>query len=317
MESALVSIIVPVYNVAAYLDRCVDSILHQTYPMLEVLLVDDGSTDGSGEMCDTWCKRDTRIHVIHKPNGGLSSARNAALDMMTGSVVAFVDSDDSIEPQFVERLMQTMRDNDADIAVAAWEITDNPTVPADDGASGASVFTSSEAIDEVFYQGRLTNSACSRLIKASLFDGLRFPEGMLYEDLAIAYDLLKRVLRVAYIDTVLYHYLQRPGSITTTFTPDRTHVLDICENLEKKVSTEAPQHLPAVRSRLLSASFNILLLCPANRSMNDVEQRCWSNISRLRSRCLTDRRVRAKNKAGILLSYLGRRALCLFRRTTL
>lgn len=316
MESTLITIIVPIYNVAVYMDRCVDSILTQSYRNLEVFLVDDGSTDGSAEKCEQWASRDERIKVIHQENAGLSMARNAALDVMTGDYVVMVDGDDYIAPDSITTLYNIIETTGAGIAAAGWCLFDDGTEPAMDQNEGkVTTFTASEAIDDVFYQHTLTNSACSKMFKADVFADLRFPAGMLYEDLAVIFNALQAAGKVAHTTRLLYYYRQRTsGSITSSFSRKRTHVLDIMEQLEERVSDEAPQHLPAVRSRLLSAYFNIFLLCPQDGTFDDVITRCWRGIKRLRGKCLLDSRVRSKNKAGIMLSYLGQRALRLANR---
>ena len=310
----LVTIIVPVYNVEPYLRQCLDSIVAQTYTNLEILLIDDGSTDGSAAVVDEYAQRDSRIHTVHQPNAGLSAARNTGLRLTTGQLVTMVDSDDCIAPQFVEILQQTLARHDADIAVAAWTRFDDtpPTFKPD--ATPHDVYTSEQAINAVFYQQRLTNSACSRLFKTSLFANVRFPDGMLYEDLAVAYPLLKNARRIVYHHAVAYYYRRRASSILGQFTPERVHVLDILEHLESQVAGEAPQYLPAVRSRRLSACFNIYLLCCDNPDQADTARRCWNGIRQLRLGCLFDRRIRLKNRAGILVSLLGKWAVKLTKR---
>ena len=162
----------------------------------------------------------------------------------------------------------------------------------------------------MFYQQGLTHSAWGRLYKRSLFEGTRYPKGMLYEDLAIAFDLLLKTGKVVRTSDTLYYYRRRSDSITGTFSPKRGHVLDILEGLEKRVSLEAPRYLPAVRSRLLSASFNMLrLMPPCDPRYLDLSYRSWNNIVRLRDSCLRDVHVRARNKAAILISYMGQAAL--------
>ncbi len=315
MESALVTVIVPIYNVAVYMDRCVASITAQTHRNLEIILVDDGSTDGSGTKCDDWAQHDARISVIHQPNAGLSMARNAALNAMTGQYVTMVDGDDIIAPDCISTLYNLMNDTGATIAASGWTLFNDGTEPTMDSSAGrVTTFTSSQAIDDVFYQHLLTNSACAKLYRATVFDHVRYPQGLLYEDLAVIYDVLQAAPVVAHTTRSLYYYRQRNGSITASFSRRRTHVLDIMEQLEQRVATEAPQHLPAVRSRLLSAYFNIFLLCPTDGSMDDIVTRCWTGIKRLRHGCLIDRRVRLKNRLGILLSHLGQFPLRLLGR---
>ena len=325
MESAintpLVSVIVPVYNVEQYLERCLQSIVSQTYANLEIIVVDDGSTDGCPALCDQWAKKDNRIKVIHKPNGGLSDARNAALDVMAGELVTMVDSDDCIEQDYVNTLITLMRDTDADVAVGGWtEVDENGNVAGfvSKPEKKPIVYSREQALQDIFYQKNLTHSAWGRLYKVSLFNGLRYPVGMLYEDLAIAYTLYSRTTRVAQCFTSLYNYLQRSTSILGTFKPQRTHVLDILESLEQRLAHERSQYLPAVKSRLLSAYFNILLLCPSTDEFRAVVDRCWKGIKRLRWGCLVDIHVRIKNKLGIVASLAGKQPfLWLFRGITL
>lgn len=312
----MISVIIPVYNVERYLDRCLQSVVEQTFRDLEILVVDDGSTDSSCQLCDQWAERDNRIRVIHKANGGLSDARNAALDVMTGEFVFMLDSDDWLQRDAIAVLHGLLVDHGADIAVGGWrevyedaEMPETPSAPAQ-----PRIYTRDEALRDIFYQKRLTHSAWGRLYRAELFDGIRYPVGRLYEDLAIAYPLYGRVNKVVQVDTPLYNYLQRPTSILGTFKRQRTDVLDILDTLEREVATAEPALLPAVRSRRLSAHFNILLLCPAGDEWADVRQRCWQGIRQLRAGCFADSHIRAKNRLGILASLLGQQAfLALFK----
>ena len=314
ISEPLISVIVPVYNAAAFLDQCLTSIVGQTYCNLEILVVDDGSTDGSAEMCDCWAERDERIQVIHQPNGGHSAARNAALDVMTGSLVTMVDSDDVLHPGFVATLLDVMSTNEADIAVCDYIPFSESTIsfPTPCETPQVSRYNQHEAIMAVFYQKGLTHSPWARLFKASLFDGLRFPLGIIYEDLAIIYPLLRRCQRVVTVPDVLYGYRQHESNSMRVFSPRRTAVLDVGEGLERQMQQEDPQYLPAVRSRLLSAYFNLLLLSNQDES-NDhrqLQDRCWAGIKRLRWGRLLDRKMRTKNKLGVLASLPGRWFLC-------
>jgi glycosyltransferase involved in cell wall biosynthesis len=275
--------------------------------------VDDGSTDGSGELCDRWAVSDERIRVIHQPNGGHSAARNTALDAMTGELVMMVDSDDLIHPEFVATLLDAMQQHDADIAVANYIAFygDKPTFPLLQ-PSTLKQYNQQEALQAVFYQQGLTHSPWGRLFKAALFDGIRFPLGIIYEDLAIIYPLLKKCHSVVTIDNVLYGYRQHESNSMRVFSSRRTAVLDVCEGLERQMQQEDPHYLNAVRSRLLSAYFNILLLSHQDITgdYTSLQDRCWAGIKRLRRDCLLDHNVRRKNKLGIMASYLGRSFLC-------
>lgn len=307
----LISVIVPVYNVEAYLDECIESIVKQTYGHLEILVVDDGSTDNSGDKCDRWAERDERIRVIHQPNGGLSAARNTGLDAMHGEFVMMVDSDDVLHPQAVSILLDTMRGHQADIAVGGYTPFEGAAPQWHNhlnGQGATTTYSQTEAILAIFYQQELTHSAWGRLYRSSLFDGIRYPVGLYYEDLAIIYPLLKKCTTVVKTETPLYGYRQREQSILAAFSPKRAAVLDILEELERQMLQEAPEFVKAVRSRLLSAYFNIMILSRQDRN-NDhtaLQDRCWQGIKRLRNGCLTDGQVRRKNKLGIVASWAGR-----------
>lgn len=309
----LISVIVPVYNVEAYLDECLESIISQDYGNLDIIVVDDGSTDGSGFQCDRWAERDARIRVIHQPNGGLSAARNTALDVMRGKLVMMADSDDVLHPRAISTLLDLMQHHEADIAVGGYTPFTSASPHWSDGDGGTHIFTQREAILAIFYQQGLTHSAWGRLYRASLFDGIRYPLGQYYEDIAIIYDLLLKCSRVVRADMPLYGYRQRENSILEKFSPRRAAILDICEGLEQRLEQQGPDdYLKAVRSRLLSACFNILLLSRQDRSHDhtSLQERCWAGIRRLRRSCLFDCQVRGKNKMGILASYCGRWFLC-------
>lgn len=309
----LISVIVPVYNAEAFLDQCLQSITTQSYRRLEIIVVDDGSTDSTGEKCDRWAGRDERIRVIHQSNGGHSAARNTALDAMTGELVMMVDSDDVLHPGFAESLLQLLQRDDADIAVGAYipfygDKPDFPTV----AKPAIHHYNQHEAIMAVFYQQGLTHSPWGRLFKASLFEDIRFPLGIIYEDLAIIYPLLKKCDHIVTTDQVLYGYRQHESNSMRVFSPRRSDVLDVCENLEKDISAHDKRYYKAVCSRSLSAYFNILLLShqDKNGDYQALQDRCWAGIKRLRWSCLTDPGVRLKNKLGILASLPGRWFLC-------
>ena len=315
-EQPLISVIVPVYNVEAYLDTCLESIVSQTYRNLEIIVVDDGSTDSCGTICDRWAGQDERIRVIHQPNGGLSAARNSGLDVMKGELVMMVDSDDVMRADAINALLETRRQHpDADIVMGSYVTFDSESLswPVEDFHDcKTQTLNQHEAILSIFYQRDIDHSAWGRLYPSSMFDDIRYPQGLYYEDLAIIYSLLKKCSSVVKLDYTLYGYRQRKNSILEKFSPKRSDVLDICEGLEMQMQQEDPQYLKAVRSRLLSTYFNILLLSHQDRSGDHkaLEKRCWEGIKRLRHNCLMDSNVRAKNKLGIVASFAGKRFLC-------
>ncbi|SEL73257.1 Glycosyl transferases group 1 [Butyrivibrio sp. ob235] len=210
-DTGVISIIVPVYNVEKYLDRCVDSIEKQIYRNLEVILVDDGSTDSSGDICDKYAKLDPRIKVIHQENQGLSAARNSGLEIAKGELVFFLDSDDYIEPETIESMAQKMVKDHADIVACGIKLTGDKN----------EIFTSSEcgmwSGHEAVIQMMRTNNVCSvawnKLYKRNLFNSIRFPAGMLHEDEATTYKLLYKAKLVSYTPETFYCYFQRSNGI--------------------------------------------------------------------------------------------------------
>lgn len=311
----LVSVIIPVYNVQDYLARCIDSVVTQTYHELQILLVDDGSTDSSGSICDDYAKKDQRITVIHKKNGGLSDARNAGLDAMNGNYVTFIDADDYVHPQFVELLLNTIINTGAQIAVCHWkQLKESDTTPISCGDKACryeknepiTIFYREQALRSIFYQKELTHSACSRLFDSSIFSDICFPRGVLYEDLAVIYPIMRKVNTVALIGPEMYFYMHHPGSITSTLSLQRTQVLDILDDIEQQVATEEPHLLPAVQSRHMSACFNMLRIMPLNDPAWDAtREKCIDYTKKMRKLCLFDKNVRIINKIAIILSYLG------------
>ena len=202
----LISVIVPVYNVKNYLKKCVDSILSQTYSVLQVILVDDGSTDGSGELCDLLAKCDKRIQVVHKSNGGLSDARNAGIEIAEGKYFSFIDSDDYIEPDMVESLYKLAKSTDCQITISNmkrfFETFYEPV-------NQISVYEADERFETLKQP-----SVCNKLFLAELFNDIQFPKGKFYEDTFVYHELLYRAERVGLTGKVGYWYLSRKESIT-------------------------------------------------------------------------------------------------------
>lgn len=214
MNNKLISVIVPVYNVEHYLNRCVDSILAQTYSDLEILLVDDGSTDNSGAICDAYARQDARVQVIHKKNGGLSDARNCGIEHAKGRYFCFVDSDDGIAPQMIEVLYRELLENAADISAVGWKAFDTEAFPSiEEQEASSKILQPKEAIRQILCSEELGDFAWNKLYKCSLFQEIQYPYGRMMEDQGTTYKLLDKCQGVAYCPVPLYFYYQRPGSI--------------------------------------------------------------------------------------------------------
>lgn len=211
----LISVIVPIYKVEEYLERCVDSILTQTYSNLEIILVDDGSPDNCGHICDKYAETDERVRVIHQENGGLPAARNAGLNVATGEYIGFVDSDDFIEAKMFEVLLNCLLENKVDIVQCGITNSEAKEYVNNADIHELLICNQKEAIIHLLSSDEVvTCSVWNKLYKAELFSQLRFPN-VRSEDFGLNYYMFKRISKIAVIDTPLYHYVLRGNSITT------------------------------------------------------------------------------------------------------
>lgn len=212
----LVSVIVPVYKVEPYLRKCVDSIIGQTYRNLEIILVDDGSPDNCGCICDEYAEKDSRVKVIHKENGGLSDARNIGMQAMGGEYLAFVDSDDWLDPQAVERLVSAAEGSGADLVIGRCvRVKDGAerTARRPSGRGSAGELDAVSAMRQMFRGGC---AAWARLYRCDIHAGIEFPIGEINEDEAVVLKVLDRCKKVTIIGETVYYYRCRPESITTS-----------------------------------------------------------------------------------------------------
>lgn len=263
-KSPLLSVIVPVYNVEAYLARCLDSILAQNLDAMEVILVDDGSTDSSGTICDSYAAKDPRVRVIHKENGGLSSARNAGLDICRGEYIAFVDSDDWIEPDAYENMMQTARELDVKLVCGGRYDVSGRTGQKKPGLCPPKTekISSEELVGRIFTWDQCDSSACDKLFHRSLLETWRFPLGKVCEDVPVMYRIILQTDWVAVYSRPVYNYFHRHGSITNASVSDKTfHFLEHTEVIYPYIR----QHHPAIANharylRVRALAYSCLIL---------------------------------------------------------
>ena len=224
----LISVIIPVFRVEAYLRRCMDSVLAQTYEKMEIILVDDGSDDGCPVICDEYAEKDSRVRVIHQKNAGLSGARNTGIDEAKGEYLAFVDSDDYLSPEFLERLYMACIETDSDMSVCRWEYVKGGPIP--EGGNGKTqTFTGRQMLANLYIpDGAYFVVAWNKLYKRELFDNIRYPLGRIHEDEATTYRIYHRVKQAAYVDVSLYGYFVTPSSITRGFNPRRLDWVKAC-----------------------------------------------------------------------------------------
>lgn len=261
MSDLKISVIVPIYKVEKYLDRCIDSIINQTYKHLEIILVDDGSPDHCPQMCDEWAKKDNRIKVIHKINGGVSSARNAGLDVATGEYIQFVDSDDYLELNACETLVDKMITNDADIVVSGFTPIGNHVkcIKAVDFATRNFM----QGVQNLYICGVL-NAIWNKLYKKNLINHIRFQEKMKYgEDLLFNLQYMQNCQLIVYTSEPLYNYVNTPGSVVHSFSKqcfnDHCKIYDYIEKEYKKKYSQYLQFFNKMQSNLILFVFTSLV----------------------------------------------------------
>lgn len=260
----MISIIVPVYKVEDYLPRCIESILSQSYSDFELLLIDDGSPDRCGEICDNYARRDLRIKVMHKKNGGLSDARNYGMDRMTGDYVTFIDSDDYIGPDYLKSLLDMITKEQADISVVACEMSSSWKIDWEPWLDQSKyvVMNSEEVIRNIMTRGGIPVCAWGKLYKADQMKNTRFPYGKIYEDLHVIPYLLADSDKIVYSAQAQYCYFQRDSSIMNKGPASKRQIEDYLEGQEKLLSfTKAvyPQFNQMAQRRFISGIFSTVI----------------------------------------------------------
>lgn len=272
----LVSVIVPVYNVYPYLHEAIDSVINQTYTNLEIILIDDGSTDGSGEICDEYAERDSRIRVIHQDNKGLSAARNIGLDSMNGEILAFLDPDDAFHYSFIEKSLAVMINEDADMVLCKYDIqyTTNhlKTMPSKmiQPLIAPGVYKRNDVLSSLV-NCKINVSVWNKLYRRELWNSIRFHEGHVCEDNEVAFRISSLCEKVFVLSDVLYIHRKRPGSITAVHSLNNLN-----DALLAYIRTEAfvRSNTPSIFSSDQLSTFelkhmkNILSLYPRTRHLD-------------------------------------------------
>ena len=286
----LISVIVPVYKVEEYLNRCIESIVNQTYTNLEIILVDDGSPDRCPEMCDEWAKKDKRIKVIHKKNGGQASARNDGLALAGGDLVGFVDSDDFIAPSMYEAMYAVMKENECDVVECSRLdfVSDNEVeLPKELGP--VTVFSREETIRDFLAEKHLKRTVWNMLVKASIARKVQFDAGKTHEDILWPYRVFMLSDRIAYLDSRLYFYFQRPNStMNKKYSEKRFDGLDALETRAALIKTDFPQfHHLATKAYLGACMYQYQYL---SRQPESLENRKFQRVLHDRF-CAGDQKV--------------------------
>ena len=226
-EKALIWIIIPVYKVEKYLEKCIQSVINQTYENLQIILVDDGSPDNCGKICDEYAKKDHRIEVIHKSNGGLSDARNKGLEIAKGEYIGFVDSDDYIEADMYEVLYNLLKQYNADVSICNFYTVSQGKISIKNADNGINEYNRIEILKEILLDKNIQSYAWNKLYKKELFDEIKYPIGKKYEDIGTTFYLLEKCNKVVVTGKSEYYYINRQDSIVNNVT--ETTITDYIE----------------------------------------------------------------------------------------
>jgi glycosyltransferase involved in cell wall biosynthesis len=308
MESPLISVIVPVYNIENYVRKCVGGIMEQTYKNIEIILVDDGSTDACPAICDELAETDARIKVLHTPNGDISVARNVGIKASRGDYITFIDGDDYVTPDYTLHLYELVKEYRAEISITSYciqsegagqiQITKKPAYIL--------VMNRHEALETYLYQKHFITSAWGRLFHRSLFSELEFPAGKVAEDQAIFYKLLDKAERVVYSSVIDYIYVQRSSSITH-MQKDRmkNDSLEFLEEMKRYVTTKYPDLSDAVTSRCFKVNVYCLKYIPFRELYRKKHASIRADIIKYRRSVLANGAVPLKIRSAALFSYFG------------
>lgn len=299
----------PAYNAEAYIASAVDSVLSQSVADWELLIVDDGSTDSTSGICRRYAAENSNIHIITRPNGGMSEARNSGLAQVRGQYISFIDADDQLHPRFLEIMLKAAEESGASIvsAGADWFDSDKGYHPARLPRNIRWRLEQSErCVEDALYQRRLDNAVWGKLYAATLWERLRFEPGIGYEDLDLFYRLWLEVDEIATVSAPLYGYRQHPASYMHTFSTRRADSLLVADRLMERISSKSERLGKAAATRRFAAYYNILMLFGRNRAnCPEILRRCREVIGKERKMVLTNPRARVRDRLGALLSYLG------------
>lgn len=316
-----VSIILPAYNSEKFVEKAILSVTNQIYNDWELIIVDDGSTDGTATICDRYASFYSNINVCHIQHQGVSIARNKGLSLCRGDYIAFLDADDILHPSFFNVMMNVSIQYEADIVTTplykskSYDTYTSFHKSISSDHIKISITGNIEATEKLLYQTHksINSSVCGKLFKISLWEQTRFLSSTRYEDLAVMPEILLKANKVASIYKSLYLYQQHSESFTHTFCEERMDVLKVTEYLVTHIGKIHPNLINALKDRQLSANFHIMNLISIHiKHMNREEKerllkimnQCYLKIKKLRKDSLFNPKVRIKNKVGILLSYI-------------
>ena len=298
----LVSVIIPVYNVEYYLAKCVDSVLEQDYRPLEIILIDDGSTDGSGQICDDYDNKYEEIKVIHKQNGGLSDARNYGIAASTGSYICCIDSDDYIDDGFITYLMSLIHKYNADMSICNISYVENDVITNPVKERKEYCANASQILEKILDEVEITESACAKMYKNELFEDVRYPIGRTEEDLATTYKLIGQCDKIAYGNDKSYYYINRSDSITKRkFSEANYNIIWAFDGMKKYVMERYPELRESCLKRECSVHMRLLQKATLNAIKDERITNARKNLRKLSVSCFRNPKANVSEKIRFFL----------------
>ena len=305
-KNELVSVIIPVYNVEKYLSLSLESVISQSYYNIEIILVDDGSNDKSGVICDEYEKKDERIKVLHTINGGAATARNVGIKCSHGKYICFVDADDIISNDYIEYLVGRMEEFNLDIMICGYkkvyQITQCTTV---DKQSPVKIMAGAEALEDMLYRKKLTAGPCYKIVVREIVENNKFPEARLYEDLGCVYKWFASANRVGYSEKVGYFYFMRENSCQhSEFCIKKWDLIEFSKEIQLFVENNFPEQVPASMNRLFVSAIQLLKDMP-KKQFPDKYLQLIHIIKETRKEVVLDKKAKSSTRFMALLSYFN------------
>ena len=302
----LISVILPIYNVKLYLTKCMESLFAQTYKNLEIIMVDDGSTDGSDELCDTYKSKDDRICVFHKKNGGLSDARNYGIERATGEYITCIDPDDYVDKDYVDYLYHLITKYHTKMSICQHRVVFDNGKIEEKGNIGDEVLSNKRCIERMLYHDVIDTSAWAKLYHKSLFETVKYPVGRLFEDIATTYKLMLQCTKIAIGYESKYNYIIRSDSIVNgKFNPKKLDLLEMTDNMGKDVMEVYPDLKSGVLRRRVYARFSTLNQMLSVQGYDEERKRIITFIDKHSAELLLDAKVPKRDRFAIRLLKFG------------
>ena len=304
-KASKISIIIPAYNVEKYISRCIDSVLKQTYSNLEIILVDDGSKDKSGHICDIYKEKDSRIKVIHKENGGLSDARNYGIREAQGEYIVFIDSDDYVDSNYIEELYNLVIKDNVDMAITSHKIIGKKVKFKYEKSKFKEL--KEKILDRMLYDEDIDVSAWGKIYNKKLFKNVEFPKGRLYEDAATFYKLVDQCDYISVNNIPTYNYVIRSNSISqNSFSIKKMDLIKSTEEMTEFIKNKYPNLINGCKRRLMFSYLSTLTQLTKSRKRNKaIEQQLFKYIKENRKEVLQDKRIPKRDRFALIISIFG------------